>query len=175
MLGRRGSLATLLLAGWAITATAQTRVTEVPPSDVPPSLQGKWTVTFAGGGSSVLTLEPRTATVGAGLAYIAGRFLVEGTMELTVWLTPAALSPPVPDSAWSAALREKGSNFPGLLPARLTLTYDKGKDEMSGTYLSPEIKYEKDSGKYQSTETASLGITLSRGPARSPRGMAGLP
>lgn len=171
MLGRRESLAALLLIGSASTAKAQT-----PGTDVPPTLQGKWTVTFAGGGTSDLTLESRTATVGSGLAYIAGKFQVEGTMELTVWLTPAALSPPVPGSAWNAALKEKGSTFPGLLPARLTLTYDKAKDEMSGTYDSPEIKYEKDSGKYQSTQTASLGIRLHRGPVPGPaRGMAGLP
>ena len=179
MLKRRETLAALLLAfgiAAAPVATAQqTPVTEVPPSDVPASLQGKWTVIFAGGGTSALTLEPRKATVGPGVAYIAGRFQVEGMMDLTVWLTPAALSPPVPEPAWSAALKEKGSSFPGLLPARLTLTYDKAKDEMSGTYHSPEIKYEQSTGKYQSTQTASLGIRLSRGPAPQVRGMAGLP
>ncbi len=175
MLGRRGSLVALLLLATS-SATAQTTPTELPPSDVPASLQGKWTVTFAGGGTSDVALEPRTATVGPGVAYIAGRFQIEGTMELTVWLTPAALSPPVPGSAWNAALKEKGSTFPGLLPARLTLTYDKAKDEMSGTYHSPEIKYEQPTGKYQSTETASLGIRLNRGPVSRPaRGMAGLP
>ena len=173
MPGRRLLLAACVAA--AFPAAAQTRPTEIPPSDVPASLQGRWTATFAGGGSSPLTLEPRTATVGAGLAYIGGKFQLEGTMELTVWLTPAALSPPVPEEAWSAALKEKGSSFPGLMPARLTLNYDKARDEMSGTYQSPEIKYEKDSGKYQSTATASLDIRLSRGPVRSPRGMAGLP
>jgi len=180
MLGCREALAAFLLVGTVAAASAakaqKTPVREVPPSDVPASLQGKWTVTFASGGTSDVALEPRTATVGPGVAYIAGRFQVEGTMELTVWLTPAALSPPVPESAWSAALKEKGSTFPGLLPARLTLTYDKAKDEMSGTYHSPEIKYEQPTGKYQSTQTASLGIRLNRGPVPRPaRGMAGLP
>lgn len=169
MLGRR-SLAALLVAV-ASPAAAQT-----PASDVPPALRGKWTVTFAGGGTSAVALEARSATVGSGLAYIAGKFQVDGTMELMVWLTPAALSPPVPDSAWNAALRERGSNFPGLLPARLTLTYEKAKDEMSGTYYSPEIKYDQPTGKYQSTETTSLGIRFNRGPVPGPaRGMAGLP
>lgn len=169
MLGRR-SLAALLVAV-ASPAAAQT-----PASDVPPALRGKWTVTFADGGTSSMVLEARNAIVDAGVAYVEGKFLDEGPMELKVWLTPAAISPPVPGSAWSGAVQEKGGAFPGLLPARLSLAYDRIKDEMNGSYYMPEIDYDKPTGKYRSTQPHRLDITLRRTPVRGPsRGMAGLP
>lgn len=162
---RRLFLAALL---WSGAAVAQT----TPASDVPTQLQGQWKVTFASGGTAEVVLEPRRALLGSGIGYIEGRFVTTGAMDLKVWLTPGALSPPVPDSAWQVAIR-KAAGFPGLLQTRINLTYDAAKDQMTGTYFSPEIKYDKQTGEYKSTEVTSLGITLSR--AAKGRGMAGLP